>query len=142
MEDLLLTEGGAARAWALAYNTRDVSMVGPILADDVRVMSRWVVNDMVGRDAYLDYLRRKFLTFDEAGTRVRVELAETPGGGPESVSRPCAVIEQDGSALATVLFDVVGGELFQISIGPHPAPNACVRMGEFPGLDPAAEIIN
>jgi len=142
MHDLAVSEHDAAVAWALAYNTHDPSVLAPILADDVRVMSRWVVNDLVGRDAYLEYLRGKFATFERAGTLVRVEVARAPGAGPEISGRPCALIEQDGTQLATVLFDVLGGEITQISLGPHPSPQSCRRSGEFPGFDTESDLVN
>jgi hypothetical protein len=125
-----LTEDRAARLWALAYNSHEVAVLEHVLADDIRVMSRWVVNDLVGRDAYLAYLRGKFATFEQTGSVVRVELGRTPG----SPGRSCAVLEQDGVMLATVLFDVVGGRLARISLGPNPPPESCLRSGEFPGF--------
>jgi hypothetical protein len=142
MNDLAVSEHDAAVAWALAYNTHDPSVLAPILADDVRVMSRWVVNDLVGRNSYLEYLRRKFATFERAGTLVRVEVARAPGGGPETSGRPCALIEQDGTLLATVLFDVLCGRIAQISLGPHPSPESCWRSGEFPGFDSEPDLVN
>jgi len=137
-----LTERDAARTWALAYNTHDPSVLAPILADNVRVMSRWVVNDLVGRAAYIEYLGRKFTTFESAGSLVRVEIASTSGDTRESLGRPCALIEQDGSALATVFFDVVGGTIIQISLGPYPPPESCLRTGEFPGFDDGDDLVN
>jgi len=142
MDDFAVTEHDAAVAWALAYNTHDPSVLAPILADDVRVMSRWVVNDLVGRNAYLEYLRRKFATFERAGTLVRVEVARAPGDGPEPSGRPCALIEQDGKMLATVLFDVLGGRIAQISLGPLPPPESCRRSGKFPGFDIEPDLVN
>ena len=142
MAELAFTERDAALAWARAYNTHDPSVLEPILADDVRVMSRWVVNDLVGRDGYLGYLRSKFATFEKTCSVVRVEIGETPGGSASSPGRPCALIEQDGSLIATVLFDVVGGKLSQISLGPFPPPDECRRWGEFPGFDSDEELVN
>lgn len=142
MNGSALTELDAAVAWARAYNTHDASVLVPILADDVRVMSRWVVNDLVGRNAYVEYLRRKFATFERSGSLVRVEIARTPGGERGGSGRPCALIEQDGALLATVLFDVIAGRVAQISLGPHPSPESCRRSGEYPGFDGAPELIN
>jgi len=142
MTEFALTERSAAEAWARAYNTHDPSVLGPILAEDVRVMSRWVVNDLVGRDQYLGYLRSKFATFETSGSVVKVEIGETPGESVESPGRPCALIEQDGSLLATVLFDVVGGKLIQISLGPFPPPSECLRWGESPGFDSGEDLVN
>jgi len=142
MTNSAFTEHDAARAWALAYNTHDPSVLAPILAADVRVMSRWVVNDLVGREAYLEYLSRKFATFESSGSVVRVEVGAAPGGSSDLTGRPCALIEQDGVLLATVLFDVLGGRIAQISIGPHPSPESCRRQGEFPGFETGTELVN
>lgn len=136
-----LTERDAARLWALAYNTHDASVIAPILADDVRVMSRWVVNDLVGRDRYLDYLDRKFRTFETVGSVVRAGLAETPGDA-ESGGRPCVLLEQDGTLLATVLFDVVGSALSQVTLSVHPPPDACAGSGEYPGFTEDLRTVN
>jgi hypothetical protein len=141
-DDLSLTEAEAARLWALAYNTHDPSALAPILSKDVRVMSRWVVNDLVGRDRYLKYLTKKFQTFAESGSLVRVELGRAPGDPPDEPGRPCAFIEQNGVLLATVLFEVVGGLLTQVSIGPYPSPAACERSGDYPGLGFDDEPVN
>ena len=142
MSEFALTERSAAEAWARAYNTHDPSVLAPILAEDVRVMSRWVVNDLVGRSGYLGYLKSKFATFESTGSVVRVEIGETPGASAGTPGRPCALIEQDGSLLATVLFDVIGGKLSQISLGPYPPPEECRRWGEFPGFDSDEGIVN
>ena len=141
MNDGPVTERGAARLWALAYNTHDVSVIAPILAEDVRVMSRWVVNDLVGRDRYLDYLEQKFRTFETVGSVVRAGLAETPGN-PASSGRPCVLLEQDGKLLATVLFDVVGGSLSQVTLSVHPPPHVCVGSGEYPGFEDERQTVN
>jgi len=142
VDDFPLTETEAARAWALAYNTHDVSVLAPLLADDVRVMSRWVVNDLIGAEECLSYLTTKFRTFEDSGSLVRVEVARTPGDTPGSIGRTCALIEQNGALLATVLFDVVGGRLSQVSIGPNPDPNECERSGEYPGFSFDNEPVN
>jgi hypothetical protein len=134
MTGVSLTEEDAAHAWALAYNTHDPSALASILADDVRVMSRWVVTDLVGRDAYLEYLDRKFSTFERVGSVIRVEVAETPGSTEGARGRPCALIEQDGTLLATVIFDVVCGRLTQVSLSENPAPEECLGSGVYPGF--------
>lgn len=142
MDNSMLTERDAAVAWALAYNTHDPSVLEPILAADMRVMSRWVVNDLVGRAAYVEYLRQKFATFEQTGSVVRVEIGSAPGGPSGAPGRPCALIEQDGSLLATVFFDVIGGLVSQISLGENPPPATCRRSGEYPGFEAGREIVN
>ena len=138
----MLTEIDAARAWALAYNTHDPSVLESILASDVRVMSRWVVNDLLGRDTYVEYLTRKFATFEQKGSVVRVEVAAAPCGSSGLPGRPCALIEQDGMPLATVFFDVIGGRRSQISLGENPPPSTCRRTGDYPGFEAGPEIVN
>ena len=44
--------------------------------------------------------------------------------------------------LATVLFDVVAGRLAQVTMSAHPAPAACDRTGEHPGLGIDEESVN
>jgi len=142
MNDTPLTEREAARLWALAYNTHDAAVLAPVLADDVRVTSQWVVNDMVGREAYLDYLAGKFTTFETAGSMVRVGIGEAPGSRAGATGRPCALIEQDGNLLATVLFDVIGGRLSHVSLSSNPSPVDCLLLGDYPGFENNQDHIN
>jgi len=137
-----LDQHGAAVAWALAYNTHDPSVLEHVLAEDVRVTSRWVINDLVGREAYLDYLRSKFRTFERSGSMVRIEVGATPGDSPGRAGRPCALIEQDGSLLATVLFELTGGRISQISLGDDPPPTVCLGSADYPGFDSEEHLIN
>jgi hypothetical protein len=137
-----LTELEAARAWALAYNTHDPSVLEPLLAADVRVMSRWVVSDLVGRTPYLAYLAEKFRTFERVGSHVRVEIGSTPGEAPGWAGRPCALLEQDRRLIATVLFDVIGGAIVQISLGANPDPAVCIGSGSYPGFDDDDQPVN
>jgi hypothetical protein len=137
MDDSTLTEEDAAIAWAFAYNAHDPLVLAPILADNVRVMSRWVIHDLVGSEAYLDYLARKFDTLERTGSAVRVEIAATPGLN----GRPCALLEQDGVLVATVLFDVIGGQLLQVSLGADPPPASCLRSGHYPGFDVDSDVL-
>jgi hypothetical protein len=141
VNDRSLTEREAARLWALAYNSHDASVLAPILAEGVRVMSRWVVNDLIGRDHYLDYLDRKYETFERAGSVVRAEIGETPGD-VASGGRACVLLEQDGRLLATVLFDVVGGLLSQVTLSDHPRPDSCRRSGDYPGFENDVRTVN
>lgn len=141
MEDLAFDERDAAAAWARAYNTHDPSHLEPHLAEDVRVMSRWVVRDLIGRDTYLRYLTGKFRTFERVGSMVRVDVG-TAHGEPSSSGRPCAILEQDGSLLATVLFDVIGGRIWQISLGDQPPPASCRRAHVFPGFGTGDQSVN
>ena len=98
--------------------------------------------DLVGREAYLGYLVAKFATIEKLGSVVRVEVGEAPGGESGAQGRPCALIEQDGSLLATVFVDVVGGRISQISMGPNPPPGRCRRGGELPGFEGEEAVVN
>jgi hypothetical protein len=52
------------------------------------------------------------------------------------------LVEQDGKLLATVLFEVIGGKLSQVSLSDNPAPGRCLGSGEFPGREAAPEVVN
>lgn len=67
----------AARAWAKAYNSFDVSELEALIDENVRVSSMWVFEDMEGRDTYLEYLRKKLTTIRNSDSVVRAEIAET-----------------------------------------------------------------
>lgn len=62
-----LTEREALVAYATMLNRADPSVLAPLLADDVRLTSQQVLEDLVGKPAFLDYMTGKFDTMREAG---------------------------------------------------------------------------
>jgi len=136
-----LTERDAAVAWARTYNALDPSHIAPLLADDIRYASQWVLFEEIGnRPDFLEYLTSKLETIRRSGCVVRAELAETrPYPMYPNPPRPCVVVEQDGDRESTVLFEVDDHRIIRIDICAIPSPQTCVCSGEFPGLDPAAE---
>ena len=67
----------AARAWAKAYNSFDMTDVEPLIDENVRYSAMWVFEEMVGRVNYLDYLRAKLGAIRNSGLLVSAEIAET-----------------------------------------------------------------
>ena len=138
-----LTERDAARAWALAYNTHDPSVAGPDprrrRPGDVAVGGQRPRRSgrlhRVPKPQVHNLRKYGFV----GSSRSRDTPLATPRG---SSGRPCALIEQDGSALATVFFEVVAGRIVQISLGPHPPPESCLRTGEFPGFEKDDDLVN
>jgi hypothetical protein len=68
---------------------------------------------------------------------IRVEVGETPGASGRAGGRPCALLEQDGSLIATVLFEVICGRVVRVSLSANPAPGECIGSGVFPGFSDA-----
>lgn len=136
-----LTELDAATAWARAYNLLDASHVAPLLAEDVHYASQWVFEEIENRDDYLAYLVPKLATIEKTGSFVRAELAETrPYPMYPNPPRPCVVVIQGGKMLATVLFEVSGGEITRIDMCEIPPPETCALSGECPGLIPVVSV--
>jgi hypothetical protein len=134
-----LTERDAAVAWARTYNALDPSHIAPLLADDIRYASQWVLFEEIGnRPDFLEYLTSKLETIRRSGCVVRAELAETrPYPMYPNPPQPCVVVEQDGAREATILFEVDGHRITRIDMCEIPPPHTCACSGEFPGLDAA-----
>ena len=62
-----LSEDLAVRAYAAMMNTGSAAHIEPLLADDFRYAFQWVFKEMVGKQAYLDYITAKL----ETVTKVR-----------------------------------------------------------------------
>ena len=136
-----LTERDAAVAWARTYNALDPSHIAPLLADDIRYASQWVLFEEIGnRPDFLEHLTSKLETIRRSSCVVRAELAETrPYPMYLNPPRPCVVVERNGNRESTVLFEVEDHRITRIDMCAIPPPHSCVCSGEFPGLDPTAE---
>ena len=126
----------AARAWAKAYNSFDMTDLEPLIDENVRYSSMWVFEEMVGRVNYLDYLREKLVVIRNSGLLVSAEIAETrPYPMYPLREQPCVYVRQqsgDETREAVVLFEVDNGRITQISMTGIPIPSTVYRTGEIP----------
>ena len=126
----------AARAWAKAYNSFDVTDLEPLLDEDLRYTSMWVFQDLVGRENYLDYLRAKLDAIRNSGAHVTAEVAETrPYPMYQMDEEPCVYARQESGETiheAVVLFSTSDGRITKIVMGFVPIPSTVFRTGEVP----------
>lgn len=62
-----LSEREALVAYATMLNRADPSVLAPLLDEDFRLTSQHVLEDLVGKHAFLDYMAGKFDTMRKAG---------------------------------------------------------------------------
>jgi hypothetical protein len=126
----------AARAWAKAYNSFDMTDVEPLIDENVRYSSMWVFEEMVGGVNYLDYLRAKLVAIRNSGLLVSAEIAETRSYPMYPLrEQPCVYVRHqsgDETREAVVLFEVDNGQITQISMTGIPIPSTVYRTGEIP----------
>ena len=127
----------AARAWAKAYNSYDMTDLEPLIGENVRYSSKWVFDEIVGRTDYLDYLRGKLLAIRNSGLLVSAEIAETrPYPMYQMPEQPCVYVCQqsgDETREAVVLFATDNGLITHISMTAIPIPATVFRTGEVSG---------
>lgn len=121
----------ACRAYARAMNTLDPSHLEPSLSpDDFTYSSQWVLENLRGKAAYLDYLKGKFETIKEANAPVWAEIGYTKAFG----AGDCVLIAQKEhtNLVATVLIEMREGQIKKINMCGIPSPYECQRTGEYP----------
>lgn len=127
----------AARAWAKAYNSFNMTDLDPLIDEDVCYSSMWVFDEIVGRTDYLDYLRSKLVAIRNSGLLVAAEIAETRRYPMYQVpEQPCVYVRQqsgDETREAVVLFATDNGLITHISMTAIPIPTTVFRTGEVPG---------
>lgn len=112
---------------AHAYNTLNHAFLAKQLAEDLLYTSQWVLDEMHGKEAYLDYLAKKFNSIRRTGSPVFAELATYRG-------RHCLVIAQGTKAdpVATMLVTTAGGKISEIHMCEVPHFSECDRLGIYP----------
>ena len=96
-------ENHAARAFAVMWNSLDLSVIEPLLASDIRYESQMVFEPLLGRHDVIKHLRGK----------MRSVQRELPAGEPFAelgvvLGRPCVVLAQGTkeNRIGVVLFSV------------------------------------
>lgn len=128
-----LTEHEALVAYATMLNRAVPSVLAPLLADDFPLTSQQVLEDLVGKPAFLDYMAGKFDTMRKAGLLPRADLARLPGYGHDE-----AGLIWRGDApepLVTVYADVADGTLTALHLCAIPRPRSGGPLALWPGRD-------
>lgn len=112
---------------AHAYNTLNAAFMEKILSDDLLYTSQWVLDEVRGKQAFLNYLHAKFQTIIKAGSPIFAELAIYQG-------QHCLVIAQGTKAnpVATMLVKADDGRISEIHMCEVPHFSECEQLGIYP----------
>ena len=125
-----LTEIDALRAYARMMNTLDASHLEPLLEDDFRYSSQWMVGELVSKQEYLDFIKPELLAIKQSGSRVYAEIAIIQAWGHSE-----CVVTAEGekeNLIATVFAHVNHGKIRRIDMCNTPSPAETMRTGEYP----------
>lgn len=71
--------------FAEAWRQLDVDIIAPYLSDDFVYSSMWVLATLEGRDAYINYLQKKFEAIKVSGNIPLVATGYNEGGIPSVI---------------------------------------------------------
>jgi hypothetical protein len=122
----------AAKTYAVMWNTLDVSVLEPLLANGVRNESQNILKPIIGKDILVDYLSGKFDAIRKGlpNTQPFVELAKYQG-------RNCLTMAQGSKEPpgAVVLLSTKNKKITEIGICTIiPRPEEVDRSGEYPTI--------
>lgn len=122
MDDMI-----ACNLLAHAYNTQNTAFMEKILSDDLLYTSQWVLDEMRGKQAFLDYLTAKFHSIEKAESSIYAELATYRG-------QHCLVIAQGSkdNPVATMLVKTKQGKISEICLCDVPHFSECDRFIIYP----------
>ncbi|MBI5439301.1 MAG: hypothetical protein HY936_10235 [Nitrosomonadales bacterium] len=125
-----LTEIDALRAYARMMNTLDTSHIEPLLDENFRYSSQWMIGEIPSKQEFLDYIKSELFSIKQSGGRVYAEIAIIQAWGHNE----CVVTaegEKDNLA-ATVFAHVKNGKVGRIDMCNTPLPSETMRTGEYP----------
>ena len=125
-----LTEVGALRAYARMMNTLDASHIEPLLEDNFRYSSQWMLGELSSKQEFLAYIKPKLLALKQSGGRAYAEIAIIQAWGHNE----CVVTAQDEkeNLIATIFAHVKGKKIKRIDMCNVPSPSEAMRTGEYP----------
>ncbi len=128
---MVLSEEAALRAYAKMMNTLNTTCFEPLLAEDFIYESQHVFQPLVSKHEFLDYIRLKFITIQQAKATVFAEMGTVAAYGR---NQPCVILAQNEKAnlVSLVLAKVEGECLKRIDLCMIPPPQAAKRSGEYP----------
>jgi len=128
-----MTKEKALQFFAAMMNTLDSKSLEPYLADNFSYSSQKVFAELVGKDAYLDYINHKFMAIRSTGVLVFAEIGELRVSHPIG---PCVLIAQGSkeNLVATVLAEVSDGLIQRFDMCIIPTVQSVTRSGIYPTL--------
>lgn len=125
-----LTEIDALRAYARMMNTLDTSHIEPLLADDFRYSSQWMIGEIASKQEFLDYMQPRLAAIRQSGGRAYAEIAVVQAWGHNE----CVVTAEGemGNLVATVFAHVKDEKIRRVDMCAEPHPSETMRTGEYP----------
>ncbi len=125
-----LTEIDALRAYARMMNTLDASHIEPLLDEDFRYSSQWMIGEIPSKQEFLDYMKPMLDSIRQSGSRVYAEIAVVQAWGHSE----CVVTAEGekGNLIATVFAHVKDEKITRIDMCHVPSPAETMRTGEYP----------
>ena len=125
-----LTEIDALRAYARMMNTLDTSHIEPLLDEDFRYSSQWMIGEIPSKQEFLDYMESILEPIRQSGGSAYAEIAHANAWGHDD----CVVTAEGDreNLVATVFAHVKDGKIRRIDMCCDPPPSATMRTGEYP----------
>lgn len=126
-----LTVETALRTYARMMNTLNAELLEPLLADDFTYESQHVFQALESKQAFLDYIRPKLITIQQAKATVFAEMGSVSAYGK---NQSCVILAQNdrGNLVGLVLAKTDGNKLKRLDLCIVPPPQAATRSGEYP----------
>ena len=126
-----MTEETALRAYAKMMNTQNLDCLEPLLADDFTYESSWVWSAIESKQEFLDYIRQKLETIQQADAPVFAEIGTLSYFGQHG---PCVILAQNHKDnLVCLVFAKTDGEkIKRLDLCIVPPTEYAERSGEYP----------
>lgn len=126
-----LTEETALRAYARMMNTLNADYLEPLLAEDFTYESQHVFQPLESKQDFLQYIRPKLVTIQQANATVFAEMGTVAAYGR---NQPCVILAQNNrtNLVALVLAKVEDEHIKRIDLCIVPPPQAAERSGDYP----------
>lgn len=125
-----LTEIDALRAYARMMNTLDMSHIEPLLDENFRYSSQWMIGEIPSKQEFLDYMESVLSSIKQSCSRTYAEIAHANAWGHDE-----CVVTAEGekeNLVATVFAHVKNGKITRIDMCGDPPPSATMRTGKYP----------
>ncbi len=133
MEQAVLTQEGALRAYATMLNTLNVAHLEPMLAEDFHYSSQMVFSEITSKAEYVTYITAKLAAIRNSTKPVFAEMGRVKAYFKD---QPCVVMAQvtRENLVGLVLVEVARDSIKRLDFCIVPPPQQAIRTGEYPGL--------
>jgi hypothetical protein len=128
----MIDESRACHLYAAMLNSRNQESFVNHLCDDFRMSSQSVLEDMIGKDAYTNYISKKLETIRNSGQQVYAELGTIEAYGHTE----CVVIAQDtkDNLVCIAYLTASSNKITRLDLCIVPPARQAKRTGIYPEL--------